>query len=73
MKEAHALGRHLVETGERILAHAIAVALGFALMVVGTGMGVTMVFLPIGLPVGLAGFLLFLWGLSAAPRKQTGD
>jgi len=72
MKEAHASARHLVEMGERFLAHAIAVAMGFVLMIVGMGMGVTMVFLPIGLPLGLAGVLLFLWGLvSAAPRKQT--
>jgi len=72
MKEAHASERHLLESGERILAHTIAVALGFVLMMVGLGMGVTMVLLPIGLPLGLVGLLLFVWGMfSAAPRKQT--
>jgi hypothetical protein len=72
MKEAHASQRHLLEVGERFLGHAIAVAVGFVLMVVGLGMGVTMVLLPIGLPLGLAGLLLLLWGLFfAAPRKQT--
>jgi hypothetical protein len=72
MKETHASERHLVETGERILAHTIAVAVGFLLMIVGMGMGVTMVLLPIGLPLGLAGLLLFVWGLfSTAPRRQT--
>jgi len=72
MKETHASERHLVETGERILAHTIAVAVGFVLMMVGLGMGVTMVLLPIGLPLGLAGLLLFLWGLIfGGPRTQT--
>jgi hypothetical protein len=45
---------------------------GFALMMVGLGLGVTMVLLPIGLPMGLVGLLLFLWGLSStSPRGQT--
>ena len=37
--------------------------MGFVLMVVGLGLGVTMIMLPIGLPVGLIGVMLFLWGL----------
>ena len=70
MKEAHASGRHLVETGERILAHTIAVAVGFVLMMVGLGMGVTMVLLPIGLPLGLGGLLLLVWGLFLPPSRS---
>ena len=56
-------GRRLLQTGERILAHLAAVALGFFLMVVGLGLGVTMVMLPVGLVVGLLGALVFVWGL----------
>ncbi len=36
---------------------------GFALMVIGLGLGVTIVMLPVGLPVGLVGVLIFIWGL----------
>jgi cbb3-type cytochrome oxidase maturation protein len=32
-------------------------------MAVGLAMGVSMVLLPIGIPVGLAGLLVFLWGI----------
>ena len=56
-------GRRLLEAGERILVHLAAVALGFVLMVVGLGLGVTMVMLPVGLVVGLLGALVFVWGL----------
>ena len=36
---------------------------GFAFMVIGLGLGVTMIMLPVGLPLGLVGSLLFVWGL----------
>jgi hypothetical protein len=72
MKDAQASDRHLLETGERFLGHTLAVVAGLVLMIAGVGMGVTMVLLPIGLPVGLAGFLLCLWGLFwAAPSQRT--
>ena len=56
-------GRRWLETGALILAHVAAVAGGFVLMVVGLGLGVTMIMLPIGLLVGLIGVMLFVWGL----------
>lgn len=56
-------GRAFLDRGERILEHVAAVCLGFVLMVVGLGLGVTMIMLPVGLPVGLLGVLLFVWGL----------
>ncbi len=56
-------GRQWLEKTELILARLAAVAVGFVLMVVGLGLGVTMIMLPIGLPVGLIGVMLFLWGL----------
>jgi hypothetical protein len=72
MKDAHASDRHLLETGERFLGHTLAIVAGLVLMIVGVGMGVTMVLLPIGLPLGLAGLLLFIWGLVwAAPSRRT--
>ena len=72
MKTEHASGRHLLQIGERVLGHTIAVLVGLMLMIVGLAMGVTMVALPIGIPVGLGGLLLFIWGLCfAAPRTQT--
>jgi hypothetical protein len=72
MKADHASGRHLLQSGERIVGHSLAVVVGFALMILGVGMGVTMVLLPVGIPVGLFGLLLFLWGLlSRPPRSQT--
>jgi hypothetical protein len=72
MRDVHASNRHLLETSERFVGHTIAVVVGFVLMIVGLGMGVTMVLLPIGLPLGLGGLVLFAWGLCyAAPRKET--
>ena len=56
-------GRALLNKAERILGHAAAVFLGFVLMVVGLGLGVTMIMLPVGLPIGLLGVLFFVWGL----------
>ena len=55
--------RRWLEQTELILAHVAAVVVGFALMVVGLGLGVTMIMLPIGLLVGLIGVMLFVWGL----------
>lgn len=56
-------GRKWLETAETILGHVVAVVLGFILMVVGLGLGVTMVMLPVGLAVGLLGAVMFVWGL----------
>jgi hypothetical protein len=72
MSNNHPLIRHLVERGEQFLGHTLAVALGFVLMIVGLAMGVTMVLLPLGVPVGLVGLLIFVWGLTGHIRfKQT--
>ena len=56
-------GRRLLEKGQQVLSHLVAVAIGFVLMVVGLGLGVTMIRLPVGLVVGLVGVGLFVWGL----------
>lgn len=43
--------------------HFAIVVLGFVLMVVGLGLGVTMIMLPVGLVLGLAGMGLFVAGI----------
>ncbi len=72
MSDRHTSGRDLLHKSERILGHTLAVVLGVILMISGLAMGVTMVLLPIGIPLGLGGLLLCIWGLFyAAPREQT--
>lgn len=56
-------GRRWIEKAELILVHVAAVLVGFVLMVVGLGLGVTMVMLPVGLVIGLFGVGVFVWGL----------
>jgi hypothetical protein len=48
---------------ERGTLRVVMIALGFALMVGGLGLGVTMVMLPAGLAVGLTGVALMVWGV----------
>lgn len=45
--------------------HIAATIVGFILMVVGLGLGVTIIMLPVGLVIGLIGLALFLGGLYA--------
>jgi hypothetical protein len=42
---------------------ALAIVVGFIMMIVGLGLGVTMIMLPLGLVIGLLGFGLFVGGL----------
>ena len=37
--------------------------IGAAMMISGLGMGVTMILIPVGVPVGLVGLGIFLWGV----------
>jgi hypothetical protein len=43
--------------------HAAFVVVGFVLMVIGLALGVTLIMLPVGIVVGLAGFAMFVGGL----------
>jgi len=45
--------------------HALAVIVGFVLMVIGLGLGVTMIMLPAGVVIGLLGCALLVGGLFA--------
>ena len=47
------------------LEHTAVVILGLVLMIVGLGLGVTMIMLPVGLPIGLLGVALLVGGLFA--------
>jgi hypothetical protein len=53
----------IAEAGSKIAIHTLAVIAGLVLVVTGLGLSVTMVGLPLGLPIGLAGVLVCLWGL----------
>lgn len=57
---SHVMTRNLFVT---LIEHAMFVVGGFILMVLGLGMGVTMVMLPVGLVIGLVGFAMFVGGL----------
>jgi hypothetical protein len=45
--------------------HTFFVVLGFVLMVLGLGLGVTLIMLPAGLVIGLLGFAMVVGGLFA--------
>jgi hypothetical protein len=54
---------------DSIAFHSVAIIAGLVMMVLGLGLGVTMVLLPVGLPVGLAGLVVFIWGLTPGMRR----
>ena len=54
---------------ESIAFHLAAIIGGLVMMVLGVGLSVTMVLLPVGIPLGLAGFGVFIWGLTPAWRR----
>jgi hypothetical protein len=59
------LDRPWVRTTEGILAHIAATIVGFVMMVVGLGLGVTMIMLPAGIVIGLLGAAILVGGLFA--------
>lgn len=63
--------RHWVTTTESVLGHIGAVILGFVMMVVGLGLGVTMIMLPVGIVVGLIGAAIVVGGLFARISGKT--
>jgi hypothetical protein len=62
--------REDVKEAGRIVGHTGALILGVLLMIVGMAMGVSLVLLPVGLPVGIVGFLMILWSLFTK-REET--
>ena len=63
--------RPWVRATENVLLHIAAVIVGFVMMVVGLGLGVTMIMLPVGIVVGLLGAALFAAGLFARINQKT--
>jgi hypothetical protein len=57
--------RSWIHAIESVLGHIAAVIIGFVMMVVGLGLGVTMIMLPVGIVVGLIGVAVFVAGLFA--------
>jgi len=71
---AHAVGwwhRPWVLATESAVGHLAAILLGFAMMVAGLGLSVTMIMLPVGLVVGLLGLAVFIGGFFARIDHRT--
>jgi hypothetical protein len=62
--------RPWVRATENVLAHIAAVIVGLVMMVVGLGLGVTMIMLPVGIVIGLLGAALFAAGLFARSNQK---
>jgi hypothetical protein len=70
MKEAQPMSNDEQEKGVGSIAvHAAAIIAGIIMMVLGVGLSVTMVLLPVGMPLGLAGLGVFIWGLTPSWRR----
>ncbi len=65
MTRAQLWDRPWVRTTESILGHIAATIVGFVMMVVGLGLGVTMIMLPAGIVIGLLGAAILVGGLFA--------
>jgi hypothetical protein len=55
--------KETLKAGRSAAFHVGAMAAGFVAMFVGLGMGVTVIALPVGVPLGLVGLGVFLWGV----------
>lgn len=58
-----------VRKPDGIALHLGAIVAGLVMMALGVGLSVTMVLLPIGLPLGLLGFGVLIWGLTPGWRR----
>lgn len=62
--------RPWIRTTEHVLGHIAAGIVGFVMMVLGLGLGVTMIMLPAGLVIGLLGVAIFVGALFAHFDKE---
>ena len=60
---ARAAGRSIVQVG--------AIIVGLIMMIGGVAMGVTIVMLPIGIGIGIAGLFVFLWGIFGRAQRDS--
>jgi len=63
MNVQHTHGQEFAKEAGFFALHAFAIVLGLILSVAGLAMGVTIALLPIGIPTGLVGLALLIWGL----------
>jgi hypothetical protein len=63
--------RPWIQATESVLGHVAAVIIGLIMMVVGLGLGVTMIMLPVGLVIGLAGLAMVVGGFFAHINTKT--
>ena len=63
--------RPWVRATEGVLGHIAAIIIGFVMMVIGLGLGVTMIMLPVGIVVGLLGVAIFVAGLFGRQGDRT--
>ena len=63
--------RSWVELVENVLGRVAAIVIGFIMMVIGLGLSVTMVMLPVGVAIGLTGVAIFVGGLFAHVGSDT--
>ena len=69
-KDASMDNHQLTETGTKIASHLLAVIAGLILVLIGLLLSVPMVGLPLGIPIGLAGVLICLWGLFGTTTQK---
>ena len=60
-----------LHAAENVAGHVAAVVVGFVMMIVGLGLGVTMIMLPVGLVVGLTGVALVVSGIFGHFRTES--
>jgi hypothetical protein len=70
MAEHESFGREVVKSTGRFAGHLAAIVLGVILMVIGLGMGITVLMLPFAIPIGFIGLLAFLWGLFGYAQQE---
>jgi hypothetical protein len=62
----------LTEAGTNIALHTLALLVGMILVILGLGLDMTIWGLLLGVPIGLAGILLCLWGLFGRAVSESG-
>ena len=62
----------LAGTGSNIALHTLALLAGVILVILGLGLTMTIWGLLLGIPIGLVGVLLCLWGLYGRAAAQSG-
>jgi hypothetical protein len=70
MVEHKSATREIAEGAGRFFVHSVSIVVGIILMIVGLAMGVSVVLLPLAIPLGFVGLLALLWGLFGSSPEQ---